>query len=211
MALVLFFVLSISSVFARIILVPKPEEMADQATLICNGVVEAITENSIDKDLVRPWDSVTHLTAKIKIVHVFKGNAPPEIEIAYRSGPHPPNGPYQIHLTEGERYRFFLKNGKSGSSFVSVLDKQYDDGFAVEPLAPKEPDDSPYVSEKEAKALVEQWLKQNHPDFMSSFLKRGETSFRGNSTWAFLLSKANEKPLCITVLGDRTIKEQPLN
>ncbi len=141
LAFILIYAISASSLSARPVRIPKPEELADKAILICNGLVESIIEGNTEKGPGGSWDSITHFTAKIKILHVFKGQAPPEIEIKYHLGPNVPNGPIQVSLIKGERFRFYLKNGMSESSFVGVLEGKYDDGFAVEPLAPKEPDD----------------------------------------------------------------------
>ena len=141
LAFVLVYAISASSLSARLFRIPTPEELAQKATLICNGRVESITEGRTDKGTGGSWDSITFFTAKIKVLHVFKGEAPSEIEIKYRSGPNVPNGPIQVDLIKGERFRFYLKKGMGESSFVGVLEGKYDDGFAVEPLPPKEPDD----------------------------------------------------------------------
>jgi len=156
--------LSSPSLSARIVLPPLPDALAKQSALICNGQVESITETGTDKTGSHPWDSVTHLTAKIKVLHVFKGQAPAEIEIKYNSGPGLINGPIQISLEKDKRYRFFLKSGPVAPFYISVLDGKYDDGFAVEALAPKEPDDSAYVSQTEALEIVQKWLKNQHPE-----------------------------------------------
>jgi hypothetical protein len=165
LALALIYAISASSLSARGVRVPGPDELAAQSTLICNGLVESIAEDGTDKGHVNPWESVNHFTAKIKVLHVFKGDAPAEIEIKYPLGPNGlGNGPIQIQLTAGARFRFFLKSGPNAPYYVGVLDGQYDDGFAVEPLSPQEPDDSAYIPQAEAIAIAKQWVKDNHPE-----------------------------------------------
>ncbi len=46
------------------------------------------------------------------------------------------NGPNLAYVQPGGRYRFYLK--KSDDFYVSMLDGEFDDGFAVHPLAPDE-------------------------------------------------------------------------
>jgi hypothetical protein len=45
-------------------------------------------------------------------------------------------------LMPGKRYRFYLKDTPGQMYYVGVLDGQFDDAFAVQPLAAAEPDDS---------------------------------------------------------------------
>jgi hypothetical protein len=52
--------------FARAVLIPTPDQLAAPATVICNGVVESVTQTSVENTGTHPWDSVTHFTAKIK-------------------------------------------------------------------------------------------------------------------------------------------------
>src|ERR1700735_4152098 len=69
---------------ARQVLAFLPEEMEPQATLVCNGVVlsvEPTQPRQILHDAVFGPEVV--MVAKIKILHVFKGEAPPPIEFHY--------------------------------------------------------------------------------------------------------------------------------
>src|ERR1700733_7272236 len=96
LALVLIYAISASSLSARPGRIPTSEELAEKASLICNGRVESITEGRTERGTGVSWDSITFFTAKIKVLHVFKGQAPSEIEIKYHLGPNVPNGPIQI-------------------------------------------------------------------------------------------------------------------
>ena len=135
-----------------------PEELGPKADLICNGTVVSVEDTGIKKDFIYPniTPSTHHefvMKANIKVLHVFKGNAPTEIEFTYRiSDPSAPevNGAMHVELQKGSRYRFFLKPGDGPGQYVGVLDGSFDDNFDVEALWDNEPDDSKYLTNDEA-------------------------------------------------------------
>ena len=149
------------------------DELTDRAKVICNGLVEkaaptghdsTITFLGSEKFPVHIWH------ARIKVLAKFKGEAPPEIDLFYPQldpahimG----NGPEQIDIQPGQRYRFYLKPALDGKGFVGTLDGDFDDGFAVEPLMKNEPDGSPPLLPKEA---------SNWPPIMCGPLRRRQIS-----------------------------------
>lgn len=152
-----------TTAFARILPgPPPPDDLAAPATLICNGVVESITNTDTGKN-VESSEMGTY-TAKIKALHVFKGKTEAELELRYKNFAWMvPNGAVQIKLEKGKRYRFFLKSSVTPNYFVGVLDGQVDDAFSVDPLLPDEPDDSPFISGTEAIQIAHKWIEQKYP------------------------------------------------
>jgi hypothetical protein len=47
LALILIYAISTSSLSARLFSVPQPDELAEKATLICNGRVESIKDSTV--------------------------------------------------------------------------------------------------------------------------------------------------------------------
>jgi len=141
---------------ARIFQPWSPEELEAKADLICNGTVLSVEKTGVEKDFTYPNISPsTHheivMRAKIKVLHVFKGTAPTEIEFTYRVSEEVAqiNGAMHVNLAKGDRCRFFLKPGDASSHFVGVLDGVFDDNFEVEGLWKNEPDDSAYLTKDE--------------------------------------------------------------
>ena len=160
---VAFMLLSHAMASARIYATASPDDMAGPSTLICNGVVESITDAGTGKNV--DHSEMGMFTAKIKVLHILKGKAGDELEFQYKNNEWLiPNGANQIQLEKGKRYRFFLKNGATPSYFVGVLEGAVDDGSAVEPLLPNEPDDCAYVTKDEVMQIVQKWMAENYPN-----------------------------------------------
>src|ERR1700677_253650 len=173
-ALVLIYALSSCLLSARAIRIPTPDELAGDSALICNGLVESISNDEPPKKQgpITPDDLngiTVHYTVKIKVLHVFKGIAPDEIAVQYvrRECAVMLDGPLYLNLNSmpGHRYHFFLKNGPSQSAFFYSLSDAADDLFSVIPMLDSEPDANPYISKADAITLATQYLKENHPEF----------------------------------------------
>jgi hypothetical protein len=133
--LLLFACLSITAQ-ARLMRVWQPEELAALAEVICEGTPTSVTFTA-DKVVMQDVPMRIYL-AKIKVAAKTKGDVSEEIELRFRREDHGngmaiSNGPEQIRLEVGKKYRFYLKKGEKGI-YVGVLDDSYDDGFAVVPL-----------------------------------------------------------------------------
>jgi hypothetical protein len=150
---------------------PTSEQLNAQATVVCNG--EVISTALTGPNLVSVYAgggsggyAETWMTARVKVLHVFKGSAPAEIVFKYRV-PQPNvllfNSPIHMHLAAGERYRFFLKPGQAKGEFVSVLDGRIDDGYGFQTLCPTEANDSPFLGTNEAVRIALDYLHRKKP------------------------------------------------
>ena len=106
------------------------------------------------------------MSARVQVLHTFKGTAPVEIIFRYRV-PQPSaflvNSPIHLRLEKGERYRFFLQPGSKKNEFLGVLDGRIDDGFGVQLLCPDEADDSPLLGTSEAVRIALDYLHGKKP------------------------------------------------
>jgi len=110
----------------RIGYIPRPEQLSSQAALICTGKVISMAYTG--SNLMSVYDGgvaqgypETWMSARVKVLHVFKGSAPAEIVIRYRVPR--PNGllcdsPIHMRLATGDRYRFFLGSASEQGEFV---------------------------------------------------------------------------------------------
>ena len=191
----------------------KPEEMEAQANLICNGVVSSVKQLGGEKDYSYPNISPSLqreivMVARIKTLHVFKGAAPSEIEITYRnSADMVPDGAEHIILQKGQRYRFFLKPGNAPRQYVGILNGEFDDNFAVQALCSGEPDDSPYVSEKDAIKIALAYIKAMKPMLSLPSSKDVHGFFHGGN-WFVSVSFPSGHSAGIRVRDDRTVDQE---
>ena len=150
-----------------------PDDLAEKAEIICNGLVTDITvspkSRSVKYENVNPD---THLmkiaTARIKVLAKFKGDVAEEIQICYPQLDEEGirvNPPQQIRLLPKKHYRFYLKSVPDQPYYVSALDGKFDDAAAVEPLADNERDDNPPLCKEEALELAKQCLAGKFSDF----------------------------------------------
>jgi hypothetical protein len=183
-----------TSLFAHTFRPPEPDEMAAQATLVCNGLVEAITEKTAAAAPLDPHfglqvnpapepssGPVGECMVTVKVLHSFKGSAAPEISLICLEGlEQTDNGPILMNLRTGKRYRFFLRPGPDGRFYVGALDGSYVEGLAATPLADTEPDDSSFVSKAEAIQLATQYLHEKHPDLAVDLAPEGKMADLGS-------------------------------
>jgi hypothetical protein len=198
-----------------------PEELEPMATLICNGAVLSVEQMEL-KDYSYPGvgPPVIHewrMRARIKVLHVFKGDAPAEIELRYTTwipdqlmG----NNPEHIALQKGERYRFFLKPDGRNAGFVGVLDGAIDDGFAVELLSANDPDDSSYLRKEQAIKIALDYIRSSRPTETFDQSRTRVTPNPdgvGGASWSVLLyntSDAFSNYSAVTVLQNGTVDPQ---
>jgi hypothetical protein len=153
---VLLYTVSLSHVSARIIIPPAPEVLAEQSTLVCNGRVESVSVTGDGFSAI--------ITAKIKVLHVFKGEPLSELEIRYdNSQEFAQNGGFPISLNQNSRYRFFLKKGSVAPFYVLTYDG-LDKCYSVEALASNEADDAAFINKKELTEIAAKWMKDHHPE-----------------------------------------------
>jgi len=196
-----------------------PEELEPQASLICNGTVISVEETGIRMNSTYPGVSPSSMPemvmlAKIKVFHVFKGDAPKEIEFRYRV-PQPNSemgdGPEHVWLAKGFRCRFFLKPDKEHKGYVEVLDGTIDDNYAVELLCTGEKDDGSYLRKDDAIKLALDYIRVKRPDEtfdLSRASVNPNPEGRGGASWCVTLhntSDARSQYSYVTVRGDRTI------
>jgi hypothetical protein len=206
---------------ARLVRPWLPEELEPKATLICNGTVLSVEETGIKKDFLYPdiapsWHQVEMvMLAKIKVLHAFKGQAPAIIEFRYRvlaPSPHTTvvcDGPDHVNLQKDGRYRFFLKPDDLRGGYVSVLEGNYDDNFAVEALTPTEPDDSPYLKKDDAVQFALDRVHSKEPDEKFDLSRIHVACYPevdGGATWAVMLFDTGDST--VFVCADHTINEK---
>lgn len=155
---------------ARIVNQPSPEELANKSTLVCNGTPTEIATNG--ETSLKPHSAFNLQTlgywAKIKVLKVLKGDPmvstitlhyfhlAPGVEIG--------NGPIEICLETGKRYRFYLRQEKDSTTYAPCLMGDFDDGPSVEAFTVKQTDDSKPLTKTEAVKMAEDYLKIKHPE-----------------------------------------------
>jgi hypothetical protein len=151
--------------------IPTTEQLETPATLVCIG--EVLSTASSGPDLISVYTGgvlqgypETWMSARVKVLHVFKGAAPAEIIFRYRA-PQPQalleDSPIHVRLIGGNRYYFFLKPGLKAGEFIGVLDGRIDDGFGVQTLCPEESNDSPPMSDAEVVRIALDYLHRKRP------------------------------------------------
>ena len=195
-----------------------PEELEPKASLICNGTVISVEETGIKKNFSYPNISPSSheeivMLAKIKVLHVFKGQASAVIEFRYRVTKPKEievDGADHVSLQKDGRYRFFLKPDDARGGYVGVLEGNFDDNYAVEGLWPHEPDDNPYLKKEEAIKTALDYLKSKKVEakFDWSHPHCYPPENTGAATWAIEVFNAPGTPsnsAQIIVRGDRTV------
>jgi hypothetical protein len=148
-----------ASLFARPVREIPPEELFAKAEVVANGkvidVVMTDRKSQIPLGANQPL-KVKIAEARIRRIGVSKGDVSGEFKLLFPvfdpdNGPIV-NGPILPCPTKNKRYRFYLKRQDSG--FVTVLNEEFDSGFAVQPLAKDEPDDSSPLFKDEAEKIA---------------------------------------------------------
>ena len=204
--------LSIFPAQARDVRFWLPEELEPKADLIFNGSVVSIRQMKPAGEPSVPGakggDEVM-MEARIKMLHVFKGNASSEILFRYpQSNRFMPGALLHVSLKSGQRYRFFLNSGKEGEPYLGVLAKDGDDCFEVQKLLPDEPDQSPFLTKKEVIPLVRKFLAGKKgltlPDDQEFSYWAGDY----DPSWQVSFPEGSDIP-GVTVSGDRSVRLSP--
>jgi hypothetical protein len=158
---------------ARAFRLPTPDEMDKASTLVCNAVVESITDTG-KPDNQGNWTQ-KRMEAKLKLLHVFKGNASSEITISYRAldlshDQFVDDGPQDIQLKVGGRYRFFLVPDQVPGVYTDVQWQTSDEEFAAQPLGAQEHDDSPYIGQEEAAKIATDYVQAHAPKILTDLM-----------------------------------------
>jgi len=159
-----------------------PDQLTDKAQIVCNGIPVKVTitdQKGQIQLLTNAPDPIRIVSATIKVLGTIKGHVNPEIEIHYPNLDDEAlrakgingviNGPQQIYLQTGQRYRFYLNPVPGHTWYVGALNGEFDDGFAVQELGAKESDaDTPLLKDEAVKIATDYLLRQ-HPWFGQEF------------------------------------------
>jgi hypothetical protein len=121
------------------------EQLTYKSRVVCTGVVVkvvATSERYRIQLLTNMPDRVHTMIATVKLTAVIKGNIPSTFQIHYPQVDEDEvvaNGPVQIDLAIGKRYRFYLNPVSGKKWYVGALAGEFDDGAAVQPLDPPPP------------------------------------------------------------------------
>lgn len=200
-----------------------PDQLEPVASVICNGRVISVQETKEKKDFQCPevapslHSKEVVMLAKIKVLHVFKGQAPDFIEFRYRTLALSTtqttvivDGREHVNLQENGRYRFFLRPADRTGCYVDALEGKYDDNPAVEALAPTEPDASPFLKKGDAIKFAFDHLRAKKP--VGKFdVSRADVSCwpeaDGGATWLVMVTDDEERSAQVFVHADLTINE----
>ncbi len=154
---------------ARPVRQATPEELGQAAEVVVNGLVESV-KLTADRGELRLGSNqpvpIRFAEATVKTLGATKGEIAPVFTL--RVSTYDPdhaapviNGPMFASVQPGHRYRFYLK--KNGAAYTGVLDGEFDDGAAIQSLAPGEPDASPPMLKDEAEALARHHFESLRP------------------------------------------------
>jgi hypothetical protein len=195
---------------AIFVVVPTPEQLAEKADLICTGQVLDIVEDATGKSIVNrpPVDpgNLIPVTAKVKVLHVFKGQLPSEIKIKYILQLIVVGYPAHMDITKDSRYRFYLQKNLGEQPYIGVVLGAFNDVFAAMPLAANEADDSIPISKTEAQDIAIGWLKEKHPDLVSQLQSdslRPMDGFHSDGRWYVPVGLK-----MLVILSNRTVDEK---
>lgn len=167
--LLLFFGLLALVAHARPVRQAAPEELGQAAEIVVNGLVESVKLTDERGELRLGSNQpvpIRFAEATIKTLGVSKGEIAPVFTLrfaTYEPDHASPiiNGPLFTGVELGHRYRLYLK--RKDGLYAGVLDGEFDDGAAVQPLAPGESDASSPLLKEEAVALARHHFETLRP------------------------------------------------
>ena len=105
-----------------------PDELTDKSTLVCDGLVLDVTG-----PIPNPISSKNLCTAKIKVLSVLKGAAVDTLEFRYHVV-FAMNGPRNLSLRDGEKWRFYLSKDPRENYYWGCLEGDYAEAQSVGPI-----------------------------------------------------------------------------
>lgn len=174
---------------ARPVRQATPEELGQTAEVVVNGLVESVKLTDERGELRLGSNQpvpIRFAEATVKTLGATKGEITPVFTL--RVSTYDPdhavpiiNGPMFASVQPGQRYRFYLK--KNGAGYTGVLDGKFDDGAAIQPLAPGEAAASPPLLKDEAVALARDHFESLRPKISISTTIASFSSWNG-ARWA---------------------------
>ena len=146
-----------------------PDDLLTRADLVVNAVPTKIVRTDVKGQKGDSTVPTRLVVARLRVVGVLKGSAGGEIELHYPvldvGAVHGAlaNGPLDLAIDTGRRYRFYLHQAAGESWYVTALDGELDDQSAAQPLSRKEANDSPPLLRAEATERAAAYLKQRLP------------------------------------------------
>lgn len=172
--------------------VTAPDELLARADLVVNAVPTrvAATEERGNKG-GDPAVPARFVVAHLAVIGVLKGSAPEAIELRFPALDVGAvrgvliNGPLDVAVEPGRRYRFYLKAVPGESWYVTALDGALDDGGAVQASQRDETDASPPLLRQQAAKRAADYIKSHRPSLDPAQM-RVEAQYRlSESAWYF--------------------------
>jgi len=141
-----------------------PESLVGESSYVCNGLVLRVAPNG---ETSNKWDiSTIGYSAEIKVLKSLKGNPISNLIVVryFHTDPNRySNGPEEICLEQGKRYRFYLSKDDNNPFYVPCRATGVDDGDSVELMSDKEPDDNKPYTEANVIELAGKYVESNLP------------------------------------------------
>ena len=160
---------------ARVVGMWTPEELTEKSSFVCNGTPTEVVTNGETGTKGHALFPTVGYSAKIRVLKVLKGG-PTIATITLRyfhiasgfqlvPGAVMQDGPREICLEQGRRYRLYLRRSEEQQVYVPCLmGASIDDGSSAEAFAEGQADDSKPFTIGEAVKMAEDYLKKNRPD-----------------------------------------------
>ena len=158
-----------ATVLAARVPVTAPDELLPRADLVVNAVPTRIVVTEERGNKGDPAVPTRLVAAHLVVLGVFKGSAPGEIDLHFRTLDVGAvrgvliNGPLDVALEPARRYRFYLRTAPGKSWYVTALDGDLDDGGAVQPLYDSESDASAPLLRQEAAEHAADYVRSRRP------------------------------------------------
>ncbi|MGA3171870.1 MAG: hypothetical protein ABSE62_12765 [Chthoniobacteraceae bacterium] len=137
---VLFLALTASTgLYARAIRYWLPDELCERSSLVCDGMVLDVTPREFKEEKKNNGNTlpVRVYSAKVKVLSVLKGKPVDTLEMRFEvrdTRGMVTDGPREISLKEGEKYRFYLNQDANKNCYWGYLQGELDDAQSVGPI-----------------------------------------------------------------------------
>lgn len=147
------------------------DELAARSAVVANGLVLNVSPDgpAPPKRLLSNTPVPQQaFRAQVKILAAFQGQPAAAIAVRYNATDMEKarmimNGPREIFLEKGKRYRFYLNPAPDGDGYVGALAGEFDDGSAVQALAPGVADDAKPVTLERAVEIARAYVAAHWP------------------------------------------------